>query len=58
MLMFAGVSASAPPLVMSGTAETRPFVPVPTPWPAPVRMNHVSRVKLVRPSDGAAPKVT
>ena len=58
MLTLAGVSVSAPPLVMSGTAETSRRPVVPTPWPAPVRMNHVSSVKLVTPSDGAAPKVT
>ena len=58
MSTLAGVSASAPPLVTSGMAVAMPPVPVVTPRPAPVRLNQVSSVKLVTPSDGAAPNVT
>ena len=50
-------SASAMPLVTSGTATTPP-VPVLVAMPAPSRLNHVSIVIVVTPSPGAAPKVT
>src|SRR6476619_5921500 len=58
ILTLAGVSASAPPLVMSGMALAMPPVPVVTPTPAPVRLNQVSRVKVVTPRLAALPKVT
>ena len=41
----------------SGIAVTPP-VPVLTPTPAPVRLNHVSNVNVAAPSAGAVPKVT
>src|SRR6188508_717236 len=58
MLTLAGVSASAPPFVISGIALAMPPVPVVTPTPAPVRLNQVSRVKVVTPRLLALPKVT
>ena len=60
MSTLRAVSASARPLVISGIALAMPPVPVLVPTPAPVRLNHSSRVKLVAPTDGsaAAPKVT
>src|SRR6266536_2891813 len=58
MFRFAGVSASARPLVTSGIALARPPAPVLVPTPAPVRLNHVSSVNCVAPSPGAGPKVT
>ena len=58
MLRFAGVSASARPLVTSGMALAMPPVPVLVAAPAPVRRNHSSTVRLDALSAGAAPKVT
>src|SRR5215210_4693341 len=58
MFRLAGASPSARPLLISGTAEARPPVPVLVPAPAPVRLNQVSSVNWVAPSPGAAPKVT
>src|SRR6185369_1028631 len=58
MLRLAGVSASARPFVIRGIAFATPPVPVLVPAPAPVRLNHSSRVKFVTPRAGAAPNVT
>src|SRR4051812_47891187 len=63
MFADAGVSASAIPFAMSGIASVTPPVPVDVAIPAPVRLNHVSSVKLVAPSPVlpvpiAGPKVT
>src|SRR5215211_5695603 len=51
-------SASARPLVISGTALAIPPDPVLVPTPAPVRLNHVSNVNCAAPKPGAAPNVT
>ena len=58
MFTLAGVSASAPPLVTSGMALVMPPLPVVTPMPAPVRLNHVSTVKSVTFNAAALPRVT
>src|SRR5215218_11410479 len=58
MFRFAGVSASARPLVTSGTADAMPPLPVLVPTPAPVRRNHVSKVNCAAPSPAAGPIVT
>ena len=43
-------SDSARPLVTSGMALAMPPLPVLVPTPAPVRLNHVSSVKVVAPN--------
>ena len=53
MFRLVGRLALGAPLVTSGIALAMPSVPVVTPMPAPVRLNHVSMVKLVTLSAGA-----
>jgi hypothetical protein len=51
-------SPSLRPLVTSGTAFVRPFVPVEAPTPVPSRRNHASTVQVGTESVAAAPNVT
>ena len=53
MFRFAGVSASALPFARSGIAFASPSVPVLVPTPAPLRLNQVSSVNCVTPSEDA-----
>src|SRR6185312_14649148 len=59
MFRLAGVSCSARPFAISGTALANPPLPVLVPTPVPDRLNHVSRVNCCAPSPAvAAPKST
>src|SRR5487761_1983625 len=58
MLVFAGLSVWARPLVTIGIAFATPPYPVLVPPPPPVQLTHASRVKAAALSPGAGPNVT